>query len=222
MRFFCCMSVCCLTLTLSQVAAAIPIAGCAALPSIVRLTTIEDPQGVSQVSAINDSCVAVGAASTTGSEMPDTVAIWTGTDLFTDPKSVQVDNPELAIPPYADDGLTRALDINNLDEVLVWYELAVPMYSALPHYAIFYMDTDTWSAPISLASWTHSPELTNRSGWKVKYGPNWEGYENAYLVASTPEPSSWFLCFSGLAALLLIGSRKHFSHTHGMRNSARC
>jgi hypothetical protein len=169
------------------------------------------------VNAINNSCVAVGVADDAAGSA---LAIWTGVGLVTDPKSGQVDMPEFVSVPYADDDYTSALDINDQDQVLVRYQNADSMYSALPQYAIFYMATNTWSAPISLASWTHSPKLTNSSGWNVEYGPNWEGYENAYLVASTPEPSSWFLCLSGLAALLLFGSRKHFSRTSGIHHSA--
>jgi len=195
MRVLSSAALCCIVLSLSHQAAAFPIAGCGALDPIVRLSTLEDPAGTDQVNSIDNSCVAVGWADDYDGN--SFAAIWTGTDVFQDPAGVMTEFPIFLDDPYeVRNDNTTALDIDGP---------LILVSSGCGYFTVFDMATNTWSAPMtSYASWMHTPQLTNSSGWTVEYGPDWAGYENAYLV-DTPEPGSGVLCSMGAAALLLVG-----------------
>ncbi len=222
MRFLPTAALCCISLALSHQVSANQIAGCAALPTMVRLTTFDDPAGIDRVNAINDSCVAVGVSDDSFGTL-DQAAIWTGASMNMDPASEPYIYPEYVYSPYASgSGIDEALDINDQDDVLFGWAISDPAYQNLPHYAIYFMGTNTWSAPINPAvSWNHSPELTNSSGWTFEYGENWQDNVNAYLV-ETPEPASGLLCLLGAAALLVFGylrARHDLARRNGRKNS---
>jgi hypothetical protein len=195
-------ALCCLVLPLSHQAGAIPVGSCAALASPVRLATFEDPLGVEQVNSIDNSCVAVGWAE--GIDEADYAAIWPATGFYLDSAGVATEVPVLLDSPWDfANSDTSALDIYGS---LVLFQYTMSVSPAIPCcYAVYDLATNTWSAPMtSDASWTHTPQLTNASGWSVEYGTNYYGHENAFLV-STPEPDTGTLCSTGVVTLLLFG-----------------
>ncbi len=139
-----------------------------------------------------------------GIDEADYAAIWPATGFYLDSAGVATEVPVLLDSPWDfANSDTSALDIYGS---LVLFQYTMSVSPAIPCcYAVYDLATNTWSAPMtSDASWTHTPQLTNASGWSVEYGTNYYGHENAFLVSTQPElisepcaqPALSHYCFS--------------------------